>query len=335
MARASWRCRCARMCRRRSRRATTRSRCVARRRRRQSPRRKSEPQVRAREKGPAEVHRAEPKEPAPRTKRAQGSEARDGGDARAQHASPLAGRWPPASDKAAGGDDRLRGLRSARRRAARGGGRFDNLHGGAGPRDLPLAAARRRAQRQRAAVVLRPREARGEDDPRRLRRRGAFRRRPQAAREEGRARGGSSTSRKTRRSTNRSPRRSAARRWSIRPRSGGRSSTTPGGSSAISSTTRACTAWIGRRSASITAKLLDDAVTRSDVNYILGEMLGELNASHAYRSGGDLEEGADPRGRLSRLRFRARGGRVSHQAHPRRPRRGTMCARRCASRRST
>jgi tricorn protease len=36
-------------------------------------------------------------------------------------------------------------------------------------------------------------------------------------------------------------------------------------------------------------KLLDDAVTRWDVNYILGELLGELNSSHTYRSGGDVE----------------------------------------------
>lgn len=35
--------------------------------------------------------------------------------------------------------------------------------------------------------------------------------------------------------------------------------------------------------------LLDDAATRWDVNYILGELIGELNASHAYRGGGDLE----------------------------------------------
>jgi len=37
-------------------------------------------------------------------------------------------------------------------------------------------------------------------------------------------------------------------------------------------------------------KLLQDAVTRSDVNYILGELLGEMNCSHTYRSGGDVEE---------------------------------------------
>jgi len=36
-------------------------------------------------------------------------------------------------------------------------------------------------------------------------------------------------------------------------------------------------------------KLLGDAVTRWDVNYIIGELIGELNASHTYRSGGDTE----------------------------------------------
>lgn len=36
--------------------------------------------------------------------------------------------------------------------------------------------------------------------------------------------------------------------------------------------------------------ILDDAVTRWDVNYVLGELLGELNASHTYRSGGDIEQ---------------------------------------------
>ncbi len=39
-------------------------------------------------------------------------------------------------------------------------------------------------------------------------------------------------------------------------------------------------------------KLLKDAVTRWDVNYILGELLGELNSSHTYRSGGDTESEA-------------------------------------------
>jgi tricorn protease len=36
--------------------------------------------------------------------------------------------------------------------------------------------------------------------------------------------------------------------------------------------------------------LIDDAVTRWDVNYVLGELIGELNVSHSYRMGGDLEK---------------------------------------------
>ncbi|MFV2073074.1 MAG: S41 family peptidase [Thermoanaerobaculales bacterium] len=40
------------------------------------------------------------------------------------------------------------------------------------------------------------------------------------------------------------------------------------------------------------AALLDDAVTRWDVNFIIGELIGELNTSHSYRGGGDVERGA-------------------------------------------
>jgi tricorn protease len=36
-------------------------------------------------------------------------------------------------------------------------------------------------------------------------------------------------------------------------------------------------------------KLLEDAVTRWDVNHLIGELIAELNASHTYRGGGDLE----------------------------------------------
>jgi tricorn protease len=35
--------------------------------------------------------------------------------------------------------------------------------------------------------------------------------------------------------------------------------------------------------------LIDASVTRWDVNFVLGEFMGELNASHTYRGGGDLE----------------------------------------------
>ncbi|MBS3807970.1 MAG: PD40 domain-containing protein [Bacteroidales bacterium] len=39
--------------------------------------------------------------------------------------------------------------------------------------------------------------------------------------------------------------------------------------------------------------LLDDAATRWDVNYLIGEMIAELNASHTYRYGGDTEQDPD------------------------------------------
>ncbi|PYR89760.1 MAG: peptidase S41 [Acidobacteria bacterium] len=37
-------------------------------------------------------------------------------------------------------------------------------------------------------------------------------------------------------------------------------------------------------------KLLEDAVTRWDVDFVLGEFIGELNASHTYHGGGDMEQ---------------------------------------------
>lgn len=36
-------------------------------------------------------------------------------------------------------------------------------------------------------------------------------------------------------------------------------------------------------------KLLEQCVTRNDVNHVIGELIGELNSSHTYRSGGDVE----------------------------------------------
>jgi tricorn protease len=37
-------------------------------------------------------------------------------------------------------------------------------------------------------------------------------------------------------------------------------------------------------------ELMEDAVTRWDVDFVLGEFIGELNASHTYHGGGDNEE---------------------------------------------
>jgi tricorn protease len=36
-------------------------------------------------------------------------------------------------------------------------------------------------------------------------------------------------------------------------------------------------------------RLIEDAVTRWDVNFVIGELIAELNASHTYRRGGDTE----------------------------------------------
>jgi tricorn protease len=41
------------------------------------------------------------------------------------------------------------------------------------------------------------------------------------------------------------------------------------------------------------APLVEDAVTRWDVNFVLGEFIAELNASHTYRGGGDEESAPD------------------------------------------
>jgi tricorn protease len=40
------------------------------------------------------------------------------------------------------------------------------------------------------------------------------------------------------------------------------------------------------------AKMLEGAITRDEVNFVIGEMLGELNSSHTYHGGGDLEDEA-------------------------------------------
>ncbi|MBK7123975.1 MAG: PDZ domain-containing protein [Chitinophagaceae bacterium] len=37
------------------------------------------------------------------------------------------------------------------------------------------------------------------------------------------------------------------------------------------------------------SKMLEGALTREEVDFIIGEMIGELNASHTYHGGGDME----------------------------------------------
>ena len=40
-------------------------------------------------------------------------------------------------------------------------------------------------------------------------------------------------------------------------------------------------------------KLLDNCVTRWDVNYVIGELIGEISSSHTYRGGGDVDNGPE------------------------------------------
>jgi tricorn protease len=61
-------------------------------------------------------------------------------------------------------------------------------------------------------------------------------------------------------------------------------------------------------------KLLADARTRDDVNFVLGEFIAEVNSSHTYRGGGDLEETPTRSGGLLGVDWSLEGGayRIKH-----------------------
>ena len=63
-----------------------------------------------------------------------------------------------------------------------------------------------------------------------------------------------------------------------------------------------CTATTGRRSATRYRALLPHVAHRSDLNYVLGEMVAELNVGHAYIEGGDFEMPGAAEGRPARAR---------------------------------
>ncbi len=64
--------------------------------------------------------------------------------------------------------------------------------------------------------------------------------------------------------------------------------------------------------------LLPHVAHRADLNYLLGEMVAELNVGHTYIQGGDYEIPPAPEGRAPRGALRARPGvrPLPHRAHP-------------------
>ena len=70
--------------------------------------------------------------------------------------------------------------------------------------------------------------------------------------------------------------------------------------------------------------LLPHVAHRSDLNYVLSEMVSELNAGHTYVSGGDFEIPDRPHGGSARRPFRTRRRRrpLPHGGHLPRPERG-------------
>ena len=87
---------------------------------------------------------------------------------------------------------------------------------------------------------------------------------------------------------------------------------------------RTCTATTGRRSATATGRCCRYVAHRSDLNYVLGEMVAELNVGHAYIEGGDFELPRAAEGRPPRRAVRARrdGGPLPDREDLPRPQRG-------------
>ena len=79
------------------------------------------------------------------------------------------------------------------------------------------------------------------------------------------------------------------------PKSGIRSSTKCGDGIATGSTFRTCTASTGMRCASSTSRCCKYVAHRSDLNYVISEMIAELTVQHAYIDGGDFQIPPRPR----------------------------------------
>ena len=185
---------------------------------------------------------------------------------------------------------RSRRLRSARGRAAAEGGQLRRPAVGQGQAALSPAAAHRLERREEPDRLLRSRGARREDGARRCGRlRGDVRRQEDARAQQGQVRGPRRQGEPEVREADGD--RATWRCRSIRAPNGGRCSRDvyrferdffydPNMHGVE----------LGRRCSERYSKLLDDAVTRWDVNFVIGEFIGELNASHTYHGGGDMEQ---------------------------------------------
>ena len=87
-----------------------------------------------------------------------------------------------------------------------------------------------------------------------------------------------------------------------------RSSTRSGGATATSSTSTNMHGYDWEALREQYEPLLQYVAHRSDLNYVIGEMIAELNVQHAYVEGGDLQTPAAAAGRPARRALRARRG---------------------------
>ena len=73
-------------------------------------------------------------------------------------------------------------------------------------------------------------------------------------------------------------------------------------------------------------------MTRWDVDFIIGEFIGELNASHTYHGGGDMEQAPQRSVGMLGVDWELANGALSRQAASSAAARGTRrCARRSTS----
>ena len=100
-----------------------------------------------------------------------------------------------------------------------------------------------------------------------------------------------------------------------RPRSGRRSSARSGAATATSSTSTNMHGYDWDALRKQYEPLLAHVAHRSDLNYVIGEMISELNVQHAYIDGGDFELPPRAAGGAARRALRARRGDAARYQH--------------------